>query len=92
MVSVIIVYLATQIANIVFTQKKKNYQDNKRRVRRMARSERMLLEKNEQIENVLRQTIPLLKKGKKIQIEYNKHADQLNVLVCNMKKIDLESR
>ena len=58
----------------------------------MARSERMLLEKNEQIENVLRQTIPLLKKGKKIQIEYNKHADQLNVLVCNMKKIDLESR
>lgn len=58
----------------------------------MARSERTLLEKNEQIENVLKQTIPLLKKGKKIQIEYNKHADQLNVLICNMKKIDLESR
>ena len=92
MVFVTTVYLVTQIANIVFTQKKKNYQDNKRRVRRMARSERMLLEKNEQIENVLRQTIPLLKKGKKIQIEYNKHADQLNVLICNMKKIDLESR
>ena len=52
----------------------------------------MLSEKNKQIENVLKQTIPLLKKGKKIQIEYNKHADQLNVLICNMKKIDLESR
>ena len=58
----------------------------------MTRSEHTLPEKNEKIENVLKQTIPLLKKGKKIQLEYNKHADQLNVLVCNMKKIDLESR
>lgn len=58
----------------------------------MTRSEHTLLEKNEKIENVLKQTIPLLKKGKKIQLEYNKHADQLNVLICNMKKIDLESR
>lgn len=58
----------------------------------MVKSEHMFPEKNKQIENVLRQTIPLLKKGKKIQIEYNKHADQLNVLVCNLKKIDLESR
>lgn len=92
MVSVIIVYLATQIANIVFTQKKKNCRDNKRKVKRMARSEHMLSETNKAIEDVLKQTIPLLKKGKKIQIEYNKHADQLNVLICNMKKIDLESR
>ena len=44
------------------------------------------------MENILKQTIPLLKKGKKIQLEYNKHAVQLNVLICNMKKIDLESR
>lgn len=92
MVSVIIVYLATQIANIVFTQKKKNCRDNKRKVKRMARSEHMLSETNKAIEDVLKQTIPLLKKGKKIQIEYNKYADQLNVLICNMKKIDLESR
>lgn len=92
MVSVIIVYLATQIANIVFTQKKKNCRDNKRKVKRMARSEHMLSETNKAIEDVLKQTIPLLKKGKKIQIEYNKHANQLNVLICNMKKIDLESR
>lgn len=87
-----IVCLATQIANTVFIQKKKSYQDNKRKVKRMARSEHIFPEKNEQIENVLKQTIPLLKKGKKIQIEYNKHADQLNVLVCSMKKIDLKSR
>lgn len=58
----------------------------------MTRSEHMLSEKNEKMENVIKQTIPLLKKGKKIQLEYNKHADQLNVLVCNMKKIDLKSR
>lgn len=58
----------------------------------MTRSEHTLSEKNEKMENILKQTIPLLKKGKKIQLEYNKHADQLNVLVCNMKKIDLESR
>lgn len=92
MVSVIIVYLATQIANIVFTQKKKNYRDNKRKGKYMTRSKHTLSETNKAIEDVLKQTIPLLKKGKKIQLEYNKHADQLNVLICNMKKIDLESR
>lgn len=58
----------------------------------MTKSEHTLSEKNEKMENILKQTIPLLKKGKKIQLEYNKHADQLNVLICNVKKIDLESR
>lgn len=47
-----------------------------------------MLEKNH-VEKVINTTLEYLKKGKKLQLEYNKNKNEINILVCNMRKVKL---
>ena len=47
-----------------------------------------MLEKNH-VEKIINTTLEYLKKGKKLQLEYNKNKDEINILVCNMRKVKL---